>query len=445
MLIGISSDWHLGLRAGVRTDEHGVNLRTLDFERAAREVIDGWIAQKVDVAICAGDLYHSSAPDERSRQFLGRELNRFMVTRGKHLRKFIASLGNHDAQALFDNPTAIGTAALALNQAEIVDRGLPRTIIIDDLALTVVPWMKSDEELYKTLAQIKTDPTKHNLLFLHVGLSELAEFASMTPGTQTLTKSQLPLDRFDWIFSGHFHKHKVIPELRFTFIGSPERTSAAEIATPKGYLTYDTETKLTTFHPIKTRSWYTLGTIDATDWDATRLLSELELVRKGIPDWSDAMIWGKITRIAPAAWAALDVRAYKALKATAFACELETTVEDPALPDAGEASGGSDEDTPVLRELPLEWAEYTAALRTRKGDERERIARLGLAALQHRDLLATLADIRADEASKSPVSPPESTPAVTLAASPELVPAPAQAHEMKAPRKPRKPAAKKAK
>jgi DNA repair exonuclease SbcCD nuclease subunit len=325
-----------------------------------------------------------------------------------------------------------------------VDRGTPRTILIDDVALTVVPWMKSDEELYKTLAQIKTDPTKHNLLFLHVGLSELAEFSAMTPGTQTLTKSQLPLDRFDWIFSGHFHKHKVIPELRFTFIGSPERTSAAEIGTPKGYLTYDTESRTATFHQIKTRSWYTLGTIDATDWDATRLLSELELVRKGIPDWSDAMIWGKITRIAPAAWAALDVRAYKALKASAFACELETTVEDPALSDAGETSaGGSDEDAPVLRELPLEWAEYTASLRTRKGDERERIARLGLAALQHRDLLATLADIREEEAAKSPTVPIEALPATPLAQSSELVPAPAQAHEMKAPRKARKKVAKK--
>jgi DNA repair exonuclease SbcCD nuclease subunit len=461
--IGISADWHLGLRAGTRTDEHGVNLRTLDFERAATQVVDGWIVQKVEVAIAAGDLYHSSAPDERSRQFLARELNRLARSRGRGLRALVVSLGNHDAKATFDDPTAIGTAALALGGAEIVDRGTARTIEVEDVALTVVPWMKSDEELYRTLAGLSPVPDRQNLLFLHVGLSELAEFASLTPGTQTLTRSQVPRDHFDWVFSGHFHKYKVIPELRFTFIGSPERTSAAEIGTPKGYLTYDTQTRAATFHPIKTRSWYSLGTIDASDWDATRLLTELELVRKGVPDWNEALIWGKIIHIAPATWAALDVRAYKALKASAFACEIETTVEDPALPEQGSESVG--EDAPILRELPEEWAEYTANLRTRKGDERERIAHLGLAALQGRDLLSILAEIRAQEATKAaqtqvaseleaaqalasgPQNAPRDHSQDAPAPLPELIPAAPGPHELRAPRKPRQkktgPAAKK--
>ena len=439
MLIGISSDWHLGLRAGARSDDLGVNLRTRDFERAVVAVIDGFIAQEVDIAVIPGDLYDSSYPDERARQFLGAQLNRLMATRGDALRALIVGLGNHDAKMIFDDPTAIGTAALSLGRAVVVDRGEPTTTLIDDVAITVVPWMKSDEEFYRTIEGLKTDPARHNLLFLHAGLAEIHEFSALNPGSQTLTRSQLPLDRYDWIFCGHFHKYRIFPDLRFTFIGSPERTSSAEIGTPKGYLTYDTQTRISNFHPIPTRSWYTLGTIDATDWDATKILSELELARRGIPDWEGSLVWGKIAHISKSAWDAFDVRSYKKLKASAFACEIETSFDDPALAESEQnaSSDAESADAPVLRDLPTEWAEHVAAVRTRKPVEIERIAALGLAALGHRDLLATLAELR----ERKPAEPePETITSAVPVEPDELVPAPAQPHEM---RKPRTKAAKK--
>ena len=76
MLIGISADWHLGLHSGSRTNAFGVNLRTIDFERAVDAVINGFISTGVNAAIIPGDLYHSSYPDERTRQFLSRALAR---------------------------------------------------------------------------------------------------------------------------------------------------------------------------------------------------------------------------------------------------------------------------------------------------------------------------------------------------------------------------------
>ena len=150
MLIGISSDWHLGLRAGARSDADGVNLRTRDFERAVVAVIDGFIAQQVEVVVIPGDLYDSSYPDERARQFLGSQLNRLRAARGAGLRALIVGLGNHDAKMIFDDPTAIGTAALALGNSVVVDRGEPVTTVLDGVAITLVPWMKSDEEFYQT-------------------------------------------------------------------------------------------------------------------------------------------------------------------------------------------------------------------------------------------------------------------------------------------------------
>lgn len=408
MLIGISADFHLGKRLGVRTDESGVNMRTIDLERAVSQVIDGWIAQRVDAVVVPGDLYDTSDPPERARQFLAREFNR--LTGALPACRAFIGLGNHDCKMTFDDPTAIGTTGLALAHAEVVDRGAPQVIELDDeVAITIVPWMKSDEEFYRTIASLETDPAKHNLLFLHAGLAELPEYASLTPGSQTLTRSQVPLDRFDWIFSGHFHKHRVVEDLRWTFIGSPERLSSAEVGSAKGYLSYDTDTRQMHFHPIKTRSWYSLGTIDATDWDATRVIAELEALRRGIPDWEESLIWGKIHHLSTAAYGALDVAALRKIKGSAFAAEIEIRADDPVLTTRGDAGAeeSADGDLPLLDALPTEWAEHVRSTSTRKGDEKARVMLIGLAALEGRSIsaaLAATADGATDEAPDSPTA-----------------------------------------
>ena len=364
------------------------------------------------------------------------------------------SLGNHDAKMIFDDPTAIWTAALALPGVTVADRGAPAQVDLGEVVITIVPWMKSDAELYATLDALAPDPDRRNLLFLHVGLAEIPEFAALVPGSQTLTRSQVLglLPRFEHIWAGHFHKYREFLDLRYTSIGSPERASSAEAGTPKGYLVYDTDTRTTAFHPIPTRSWYNLGILDATDWDATRLLTELEGARTAIVDLSESIISAKIAHISTAAWASLDVRAYKRLKGSAFAATIDTSFDDPALAGAERpAEGEQGEDSPVLRDLPTEWAEHVASVRTRRESERSRVAVLGLAALEHRDLLGELARLRSERESGAALVEPVVSDAATTATAKagtsteaDLVPAAPEQHELAKSRRKTAPKTKKA-
>ena len=458
MRIGISSDWHLGVRKGDRSDQDGVNLRIIDMEKAVAQVIDGFIANEVEAVVIPGDLYDVADPDDRSRQFLAGQLNRLVSARGPGLRALVVSLGNHDAKSIFDLPTAIGTAAFSLLQSVVIDRGQPQMVDLGEVTLTVVPWMRSDEELYQALENLDPPKDKLNLLFLHAGYSELPEFASLKVGSQTLTKSQLPSDRYTWIFCGHFHKHCVFPQSRLTIIGSPERSSSAEIGSEKGYLIYDTTTRTTTFHPIKTRTWYSLGTIDGSTWDAARIVSELEFIRASIPDWNEALVWGKVVHLSPTAYAGLNVGAFNKLRGSAFASEIELSVDDPSLLEhqdeltAQTEGEGEDASTsaekPLLKDLPTEWLEEVNRRSTRKDTDKSIILTLGNAALRKQDLVKVLAQLRKDRAaaenkdsieSMLDVAPhlftrlgfnPEPFLTVDGALRDDLVPAPPQDHEL---------------
>ena len=57
MKIGLTADLHLDKRLGHRVGLDGVNLRSRDLEAATREVVDGFIREKVEIAVFAGDLF----------------------------------------------------------------------------------------------------------------------------------------------------------------------------------------------------------------------------------------------------------------------------------------------------------------------------------------------------------------------------------------------------
>lgn len=402
MRIGISADFHLGKALGSRTDAQGVNLRSRDLEGAVRQVIDGFIRTKVDHIAILGDLFDKPKPPEFARQFLTRELLRYDAANPGG-RKLILR-GNHDAAANFAiSATAVGTTALALPDVSFVvaDAYEPRTVEIGDVTITMVPWMRNDADFLSAIMGAKPITGRHNLLFLHAGLSELEEFAERRPGSQTLTRSLVPTG-FDWIFSGHFHGRHTFPDLRWTFVGSPERLSAAEVGQEKGFLVYDTDSGHFDFHAIKTRSWYDLGVINAEGWDGTRLVAELEAMRAGIADWDEALVWAKIRHVRPDVYASYDVATVRAIRASAFAEDIDIRPEDALFDTETDAQSESVGDRPLLDDLPSEWDRHVDTLDARTPEERARIRERGL-----RELLAAS---NPEEALEPSVPPPPEEP-----------------------------------
>ena len=383
MKIGFASDFHLGKRLGHREID-GVNERILDFEAAVRHVIDGMIEARVDAAIIAGDLFDAATPPERCRQFLALEGQRLRTALPDALLAFMR--GNHDAKMSWLDATAVGTVALGMPNVLVVDRHEAVVAVRGDTAITMIPWMKSDVDFLRAVEAAQPVEGKHNVLVLHAGMADLPEYAEMRPGEQLLTRSLVPVDRFDWIFSGHYHTHRTIADLHWTFIGSPERLSANEIGAPKGWLTYDTETRAIDFHVIPTRSWYGLEEINATGWDAPRIVAELRALRSTIPDWTEALVQAKISHLTPEVYGALDIAAVREFTAAAFYANIEFSVDDPLFADVGAESS----EAPLLDDLGAEWGRQVAGLAGRTDEERARIARIGLTALEGGSLTMAL-------------------------------------------------------
>lgn len=379
MLIGFVADPHLDYKLGSRTDERGVNLRSADLEAALERVIDGFIRARVDVAVFAGDIFDHPNPSERARQAVATAIWRLKEVGIKS----ILMRGNHDARASLLDGTAIGTAATNVPDIIVADAFEVHVAIVDDVAFTLVPWMRSDADFLRVIESLTPVPDKHNLLVMHCGLADLPEYAEMRPGSQTITRSLVP-SGFDWIFSGHFHGHRTFPDLKFTFIGSPERKSVTELGQhEKGFLTYDTKTRKITHHVVATRAWYDLGVLDASKWDAPTLLAELEGLRAGLPDWDKALVRVKLDAVRPEVYGSLNMLAIAELKASAAYADIEIRTSNPiwreALEgeDAREASNGR----VLLEDLPAEWAGFTARMEDVDAPMRAKIERIGALAL----------------------------------------------------------------
>lgn len=388
MLIGLTADLHLDKRLGNRRDEHGVNVRSRDLEAATSRVIDGFIRDGVDVAVIAGDLFDNARPSERSRQFLIRELRRLDAALPNATK--ILLRGNHDTIMSYSDATVIGTIALALPGFVVADAYEVVVVERDEFAFTLVPWMRSDAEFLATIESLSPPPNKRNILIMHCGMADLPEYAELRPGSQTLTRSLVPADRFEWIFSGHFHGYKTIPDLRWTFIGSPERLSVAEVNYPnKGYLVYDSnkpgEAGISQ-RVIATRAWYDIGKIDGRNWDGQRLLTELRSIAKSLPDWEQAIVRLKIEHLRPDVYASYDRVAFNAIRNSAFYADIELSVDHPIF----ESSDDDAENPILLEDLEAEWKRYVATMAERSAEEIERITRLGLAAMNRGDLEAAL-------------------------------------------------------
>jgi len=399
MLIGFAADPHTNKTLGHRVDAAGVNLRSRDMEAALRRVVDGMIAMRCDAAVIAGDIFDTPRPPEWTRQFVIHEIRRL-----RDAMPVIVLEGNHDLTGSVADKTALGTIALALPGVEVVAGYAPRTIRIGDTAFACVPWMRSDAEFLRTVDELAPDPTAAtNILVLHAGMADLPEYAELRPGSQTLTRSLVPADRFDLIASGHFHGHRVIADLRWVFIGSPERLSIGD-TDPKGFVTFETGQRsagdvaavagrrrsrrarvaggATTipglaFHPIVTRPWYDL-TLDVAGWDGTRIVAEVAAAAAGIPDFGQALVRLRLRHVAPDVAVTLDRAALRTITARAFYCDdTDMSIDDPVL---GELPDGDPDAVARFEDVPGEWTRFARSLE-RSPDEVERVVRLGLEAL----------------------------------------------------------------
>jgi exonuclease SbcD len=242
-----SGDFHLGLTRFGRATPEG-NSRVLDFSRTLEHFVDVAIAEHVDLAMIAGDTFHTRHPGPG-------EINTLVkaVTRGAYCGVSFAFVpGNHDGMAaigdpethtlawmrhadmagvhVFTMPGWYDISTLSGKEVHIAALPYPHRRALD----TMAPGTPDDrveevsrrvEAYIEQLGSIEMTADPHPRIFighLSVAASKLGSEQTMRIGWDVTVRADV-FDQFDYVALGHIHRAQAIPSVStVVYAGSPD-------------------------------------------------------------------------------------------------------------------------------------------------------------------------------------------------------------------------------
>ncbi len=252
------ADLHLGFRQYDRQTARGGNQREVDVADAFRRAVDDLVAQRPDLILLAGDIFHSVRPTNPAILFLFRELQRVRVALPETPVVLIA--GNHDTPRSVETGTILRLYE-ALGVEVVIERA--RRIVFPklDCSVLAVPHQALLSEERPALRPERRDATTRNVLLVHGEVEGVigGDRSAAEYGGALLTTQDLAPAQWDYVALGHYHVcHEVAANAWYS--GSLEYVSPnawgelkdeAEHGRPgKGYLLVDLPGARTTFRPI---------------------------------------------------------------------------------------------------------------------------------------------------------------------------------------------------
>ena len=147
--------------------------------------------------------------------------------------ELISVVGNHTA--FYKNTNEINTIGLLLREYDninvIVD---PTEVRVDGLEVLFVPWINTDNV---DLSYQKIKETKAKVVMGHL---ELNGFYAHEGYTMEGGADILPYEKFDRVFSGHFHTRS--SDGRIFYLGNPYQMFWNDVNDTRGFTIFDTET-----------------------------------------------------------------------------------------------------------------------------------------------------------------------------------------------------------
>jgi len=99
----VTGDWHLGVtQYGVALD-NGINSRLSDTELLINKAINLAIEEKIDLFVCAGDIFHTNKPAQHEQRAFWRILQK--LSKQEFFTRFI--IGNHDHNSKYGSNHAL--------------------------------------------------------------------------------------------------------------------------------------------------------------------------------------------------------------------------------------------------------------------------------------------------------------------------------------------------
>jgi DNA repair protein SbcD/Mre11 len=340
MIIAHLADLHIGFQRFQRHTTTGINQREADVANAFRECVDRLIAIRPDVILFAGDIFHSVRPSNPAILFAFSQFSRLTQSLPHALVVMVA--GNHDT------PRTAGTGSiLPLFRTlgiHVVERE-PQLLRFEsrDLSICAVPETGGHQPL-QFVPNVTT-----NILLLHGEVAGVVPYSA--PGAWTLEQIKPPL--WTYVALGHYHARTEVAPNAF-YSGAIEYTSSDPWHEPreKGFLTFDTETKRSTFHTVKVREHCDLDPIDAAGLAAADIDELLRLRVATAPvNFNGAVARQVVTNLPTTVRKDLDYKAIRNYKARALHYQLDAATPPDRVRTSVDGIGEERPRRPSLDEM----------------------------------------------------------------------------------------------
>jgi len=207
MRIAHLADPHLGIRQFHRQTPGGINQREADVAAAFRSAVDAVIAERPDVVLIAGDLFHSVRPGNAAIIFAFRELQRLRESLPSAPVVLIA--GNHDTPRSAETGSIFG-----LFEGLGIDVAAPEARRFEypqlDLSVLAVPHQAL---LAAERPELRpAGPARRQVLMLHGDVEGVLPSA---PGVEeyggaAVSEAELGPERWSYIALGHYHVQRQV-------------------------------------------------------------------------------------------------------------------------------------------------------------------------------------------------------------------------------------------
>lgn len=370
MTIAHLSDTHLGYRAFTKTDPRGLNQREVDVVETFRRTLDIIASRNPDIVVHSGDFFDKVRPSNLVIIAAFRALADFQKSRKD--RPFIIVAGNHETPRVADTGSILRLfeSIGGITVFDRASRGDNRSVLDDlDTEIVAVPTVQLESD-----DRVRLRPEsncKHSILVMH----GMARGVIRDAGEFDVAETEP--NRWTYIALGDYHVHRAWGR-NCCYAGSTDFTSTniwEEIATPKGWVWFDTAVGELEFVPGTTRPVIDLPRIEGKELTGAQITERALAQAQWNPD-DRPIVRQVVTDVRPETRATIDFAAIRDATETALYYHLDPM---PVRLKSVARTGGSE-----IRGVTLEddWKEHVAVAELGPGIERIRVSDLGLKLLE---------------------------------------------------------------
>jgi DNA repair exonuclease SbcCD nuclease subunit len=236
------ADLHLGFRQYERQTPKGGNQREADVAEAFRRAVGDVLAQRPDLVLVAGDVFHSVRPTNAAILFFFQQVQR--LRGGLPDAPVVVIAGNHDTPRSSETGSILRLYE-TLGVHVVADRARRLAFPRLDCAVLAVP---HEALIGAERPALRPEPgARYNVLVTHGETEGLfpPDRVPLEFGGALLTRGDLGLPQWDYVALGHYHvTHEIAPNCWYagsldyvsTNVWGELREEADRRRTGKGYL-----------------------------------------------------------------------------------------------------------------------------------------------------------------------------------------------------------------